>query len=96
MIHTPTLTNALYTCPACSFRAVATSAGLFVTVDGDDKAAHLATIVQQRDASRAEAARIMDRLREQYGSHATFGGQPLGLNQLQRLFRAVVAEFAEG
>lgn len=78
MNHTPTLTNALYTCPACTFRAVATTTGLIVTVPGDDTAAHLAAIQQQRDVSRAEAARIMDRLRELYGSHAAFGAVPAG------------------
>ena len=93
MNHAPTCINNLYTCPACAFRAVATTTGLFVTVPGDDTQAHLAAIQQQRDVSRAEAARIMDRLRRLYGDRAAFGGQPLGLNQLQRLYRAVVGEF---
>lgn len=44
----------------------------------------------------AEAARIMTRLKAQYAARTLLpSGAALTLNQLQRLYRAVVGEFVE-
>lgn len=66
MTHTPTATDALYTCPACSFRCVVTPRGIIVTEHSADDAAHLAAIEQAAAQRRAWAERVVGRLGHHY------------------------------
>lgn len=82
MNHIPILSNAIYTCDHCTFRAVQTSRGPYVLNNGAGRDLHLAAIVETQAEQQAWVARRLARLR--------------GVNDTalrQRLERCVVGEF---
>lgn len=82
MNHIPMLSNAIYTCDQCTFRAVQTSRGPYVLNNGAGRDLHLAAIVETQAEQRAHVARVLNRLRG-------IGDSALR----QRLERCVVGEF---
>lgn len=80
--HIPTLSNMIYTCNQCTFRAIQTTRGPYVLNNGAGRDLHLSAIVAQQAEQREWIARRLARLR--------------GVNDTalrQRLERCVVGEF---
>ena len=100
MIHAITADGQLLTCPVCQWRGVLTSDGRIVqTSAGDAGHDHIGQAQILRDRKLAERQQVteatMDRLRRQYSEHTPLpSGAELSLNQLQRLYRAVMGEHA--
>lgn len=81
MTHTPTQHDQLYTCE-CGFRAVWTTRGLVVTVEGAP-ADHVAQILSQRAEARAYAETLCRRLEQVEMTSA----------QRRKITRYVIAEY---
>ena len=85
MTHSPTATNQVYTCAACSFRAVQTTRGLFVLDPGDDKQ-HLDAITAQQAAAREWVTAVVTRIRARCSGDERW---------TMRLIRCVMMEYGE-
>lgn len=94
MTHTPTADNQIYTCPACTFRAVQTTKGVVTLDAGDGRQLHLAAIERATLLRRVYLVHVVRRLRDHHEAGATFNGYALTLADVQRLTRQIIAEYA--
>ena len=68
--HTPTAIDLVYTCDQCSFRAVQTTAGLFLLDPGIGRALHEDAITALTTERREWVYQLVTRIRGLYGDGA--------------------------
>lgn len=94
MTHQLIITGQLLTCDSCAFRAILTTRQPFIRAAGDPTVDHLATLTTQQASAHDLAEPILNRLRNHYTARHVAIDHALDARQLQRLYRAVIGEFA--